>query len=158
MPGAADLDDVLDDPRVDAVVVATPPQTHHPLVKRALEAGKHVLVEKPLATTLADAAGARRRSPSARPRADAGPHVRLQPGRSTRSATLIRDGVIGEVYFVTSSRMNLGKYQRDGVVCDLAPHDLSILLYWLDEPVVQVVGVGAQRVPGRACPRRPSSR
>jgi predicted dehydrogenase len=45
---------------------------------------------------------------------------------------------VGDVYFVTSARMNLGKYQRDGVVCDLAPHDLSILLYWLDEPVVQV--------------------
>jgi len=47
-------------------------------------------------------------------------------------------GVMGEVYFVTSSRMNLGIYQSDGVVCDLAPHDLSILLYWLNEPVVQV--------------------
>jgi predicted dehydrogenase len=46
--------------------------------------------------------------------------------------------VLGEVYFVTSARMNLGKYQRDGVVTDLAPHDLSILMYWLDEPVVQV--------------------
>jgi len=51
---------------------------------------------------------------------------------------LIRDGVLGEVYFVTSSRMNLGKYQQDGVVRDLAPHDLSILLYWLDERVIQV--------------------
>ena len=51
---------------------------------------------------------------------------------------LLTEGVIGDVYFVTSARMNLGKYQRDGVVCDLAPHDLSILMYWLDEPVVQV--------------------
>ena len=40
--------------------------------------------------------------------------------------------MLGEVYFVTSSRMNLGKYQADGVICDLAPHDLSILLYWLE--------------------------
>ncbi len=51
---------------------------------------------------------------------------------------LIHDGTIGEVYFITSSRMNLGKYQADGVVTDLAPHDLSILLYWLEEPVTQV--------------------
>ena len=51
---------------------------------------------------------------------------------------LIDADVLGEVYFVTSSRMNLGKYQADGVICDLAPHDLSILLYWLDEPVVAV--------------------
>ncbi len=49
---------------------------------------------------------------------------------------LIRDGVVGDVHFVTSSRMNLGKYNGDGVVCDLAPHDLSILLYWLEQPVV----------------------
>ena len=51
----ANLDDVLRDPTVDAVIVATPPRTHHPIVKAALEAGKHVLVEKPLATTTADA-------------------------------------------------------------------------------------------------------
>ena len=51
---------------------------------------------------------------------------------------LIRDGVVGDIHFITSSRMNLGKYQRDGVVCDLAPHDLSILLYWLKESVVEV--------------------
>ena len=49
---------------------------------------------------------------------------------------LIGEDVLGEVYFVTSSRMNLGKYQPDGVICDLAPHDLSILLYLLDEPVI----------------------
>jgi predicted dehydrogenase len=47
-------------------------------------------------------------------------------------------GTLGEIYFVTSARMNLGKYQSDGVVCDLAPHDLSILLYLLDQRVVSV--------------------
>ena len=51
----ASFDEVLADPTVDAVSIATPPATHHPLAKRALEAGKHVLVEKPLATTAADA-------------------------------------------------------------------------------------------------------
>ena len=69
---------------------------------------------------------------------------------------LIQDDVLGEIYFVTSSRMNLGIYQRDGVVCDLAPHDLSILLYWLDEPVVQVTATGRERVPATTCPRRRS--
>jgi predicted dehydrogenase len=54
----------------------------------------------------------------------------------------IAAGTLGEVYFVTSSRMNLGKYQADGVICDLAPHDLSILLYWLDSPVVEVAATG----------------
>jgi predicted dehydrogenase len=51
---------------------------------------------------------------------------------------LIDSGELGELYFVTSSRMNLGKYQADGVICDLAPHDLSILVHWFQEPVVQV--------------------
>jgi predicted dehydrogenase len=55
---------------------------------------------------------------------------------------LIEEGVLGEIYFITSSRMNLGIYQSDGVICDLAPHDLSMLLYWLDQPVVQVTATG----------------
>ena len=56
---------------------------------------------------------------------------------------LIRTATIGDIHFVTSSRMNLGKYQVDGVVCDLAPHDLSILLYWLEQPVVEVAASGS---------------
>ena len=55
---------------------------------------------------------------------------------------LIRSGELGDVYFITSSRMNLGLYQSDGVVSDLAPHDVSIMLYWLNRPVVRVVASG----------------
>ena len=55
---------------------------------------------------------------------------------------LIRDDVLGDIHFITSSRMNLGKYQSDGVVCDLAPHDLSILQYWLDQPIMEVAAAG----------------
>ncbi len=55
---------------------------------------------------------------------------------------LIRSGELGDVYFITSSRMNLGLYQADGVISDLAPHDLSILLYWLDRPVTQIAVAG----------------
>jgi predicted dehydrogenase len=133
----AEVDAVLGDPAIDAVVVATPPRTHHPIVKAALEAGKHVLVEKPLATTAADA---RELVELADER-----ELVLMPGHTfvyspavNKVRDLIREDVVGEVYFVTSSRMNLGKYQPDGVVCDLAPHDISILLYWLDQPVVEV--------------------
>jgi predicted dehydrogenase len=137
-----DFEQVLCDDSVGAVIVATPPQTHYPLAKLALEAGKHVLVEKPLATRLehglelaniAKAAG-----------------LMLMPGHTfiyspavNTVRDLIREGVIGDIHFVTSSRMNLGKYQRDGVVCDLAPHDLSILLYWLDQPVVEIAASGS---------------
>src|SRR4051812_36499614 len=143
-PGApvfADLDELLADPSLDAVIVATPPHTHHPIVRAALEAGKHVLVEKPLATTSEDArdliAVADARGLTVMPG-----HTFLYSPPVNKVKQLIVDDVIGEIYFVTSSRMNLGKYQADGVICDLAPHDLSILLYWLDEPVASVAAAG----------------
>jgi predicted dehydrogenase len=65
-------------------------------------------------------------------------HTFLYSPAVNKVRDLINENAVGEVYFVTSSRMNLGNYQPDGVVCDLAPHDLSILLHWLDRPVVQV--------------------
>jgi len=137
----ADLADVLADDSVDALVVATPPRTHHAIVSAALEAGKHVLVEKPLATTSADAADLIELA--ARHRRTLMPgHTFVYSPPVNKVKELINAGVLGEVYFVTSSRMNLGKYQADGVICDLAPHDLSILLYWLDVPVVEVAATG----------------
>jgi predicted dehydrogenase len=137
VPVHTELDEVLGDDGIDAVLIATPPATHHALVKRSLEAGKHVLVEKPLATTSADALElvelADRQGLVLMPG-----HTFVYSPAVNTVRSLITDGVVGEVYFATSARMNLGKYQRDGVVTDLAPHDLSILMYWLDEPVVQV--------------------
>jgi predicted dehydrogenase len=137
-----ELDAVLCDHTVEAVIVATPPKTHYAIVKRALEAGKHVLVEKPLATRLCDA------EELADLAASSG--LVLMPGHTfiySPAVNAVRDlihtGVLGEIHFVTSSRMNLGKYQSDGVVCDLAPHDLSILFYWLDQPLIEVAASGS---------------
>ncbi|HTV21946.1 MAG TPA: Gfo/Idh/MocA family oxidoreductase [Polyangiaceae bacterium] len=137
-----DFEEVLTDDTVEAVVIATPPATHAPLAKRALLAGKHVLVEKPLATTLDDGLEL-----AALAKASA---LTLMPGHTfiyspavNTVRKLIAEEVVGEIHFATSSRMNLGKYQRDGVVCDLAPHDLSILLYWLKERVVEVAAYGS---------------
>jgi predicted dehydrogenase len=134
--------DVLDDPAVDAVSIATPPSTHYALVERALEAGKHVLVEKPLATTVAEAErlvdAADRRGLVLMPG-----HTFLYSPAVNKVRALIDSDELGEVYFVTSSRMNLGIYQPDGVINDLAPHDLSILLYWLERPVCMVSASGA---------------
>jgi predicted dehydrogenase len=137
-----EFDEILANPRVEAVAVATPPATHYPLVRQALEAGKHVLVEKPLATTAADAAElvalAERNELVLMPG-----HTFLYSPPVNKIRQLIDENVLGEIYFVTSSRMNLGKYQRDGVVLDLAPHDLSILCYWLDDRVVEVAAHGS---------------
>jgi predicted dehydrogenase len=136
-----ELDRMLADPHIDAVAVATPPATHHPLAKRALEAGKHVLVEKPLAVTSAEATELIELAREL--------DLVLMPGHTfvyspavNKVDQLIDEGVLGEIYFVTSSRMNLGKYQRAGVVQDLAPHDLSILIHWLGKPVVQATASG----------------
>jgi predicted dehydrogenase len=142
VPLVGDFDELLADDAIEAVVIATPPATHAPLAKRALAAGKHVLVEKPLATTLGDGLELAELAKLA--------GLTLMPGHTfiyspavNTVHRLIEEDVIGDIHFVTSSRMNLGKYQRDGVVCDLAPHDLSILLYWLKERVVEVAASGS---------------
>jgi predicted dehydrogenase len=137
-----ELDAILVDPAVEAVVIATPPQTHHALAKRALEAGKHVLVEKPLATRLEDAHELAEIAASVDRVLMPGHTFIYSPAVNT-VRELLHDGVIGDVHFITSSRMNLGKYNDDGVLCDLAPHDLSILLYWLGQPVVEVAASGS---------------
>ena len=101
-----------------------------------------MLVEKPLATKLSDGHELAELAKSS--------GLVLMPGHTfiyspavNAVRELIRNEVVGDIHFVTSSRMNLGKYQRDGVVCDLAPHDLSILLYWLEQPVVEVSASGS---------------
>jgi predicted dehydrogenase len=136
-----DFDELLLDPRVQAVSIATPPRTHYDLARRALEAGKHVMVEKPLATSVADA--------EALIELAAKVDRVLMPGHTfvysppvNKVRDLIRSGELGDVYFITSSRMNLGLYQSDGVISDLAPHDLSILLYWLGRPVTHIAAAG----------------
>ncbi len=137
-----ELDALLADPAIEAVVIATPPQTHHALAKRALQAGKHVLVEKPLATRLADAYELAELA-QAHERVLMPGHTFIYSPAVNAVRELIRGGVVGDVHFVTSSRMNLGKYNSDGVVCDLAPHDLSILLYWIEQPLVEVAASGS---------------
>jgi predicted dehydrogenase len=132
---------VLDDPAIDAVAIATPVATHYRLAKAALEAGKHVFVEKPLA-------GSAREAGDLVARADRLGLV-LMPGHTflySPPVNLIRDlirgGELGDIYFVSMSRVNLGIHQPDvSVVWDLGPHDFSILRYWLDEPPQRVSAV-----------------
>jgi predicted dehydrogenase len=140
-PVEHEFDTLLLDPRVQAVSIATPPRTHFELARRALEAGKHVLVEKPLATTAAHAEELIEIAARAERVLMPG-HTFVYSPPVNKVRDLIRSGELGDVYFVTSSRMNLGLYQPDGVISDLAPHDLSILLYWLDRPVTHIAVAG----------------
>lgn len=136
-----DFDGALTDDRIEAVAIATPPHTHHDLVSRALKAGKHVLVEKPLARSAEEAADLIALAEDL-DRVLMPGHTFLYSPSVNKVKALVDEGVLGEIYFVTSSRMNLGLYQRDGVVLDLAPHDLSILLHWLGKPLVEATANG----------------
>jgi len=114
-------------PLIDAVVVATPPTTHVSIALAAIRAGKHVLVEKPLATT---SAGARQLIDAAE---EQGVHVMAGHTFEYNSAVwklrdLVQSGELGELYYIDSARLNLGLYQPDvNVISDLAPHDISIV-------------------------------
>jgi predicted dehydrogenase len=141
IPCIRDYDAALADPDVEAVAIATPPHTHFELVRKALEAGKQVLVEKPLARTAGEAAELVALSEEVERVLMPG-HTFLYSPSVNKVKELIDEGTLGEIYFATSSRMNLGLYQRDGVVLDLAPHDLSILLYWMGKPIKEVTANG----------------
>jgi predicted dehydrogenase len=127
------LDSLLADTEIEAVAIATPVKTHHPIASAALNAGKHVFIEKPLAASSEEAIDlielAREKERVLMPG-----HTFLYspPVRTIRS--LIHSGEIGDVYFISTSRVNLGLHQPDvSVAWDLGPHDFSILRYWLDE-------------------------
>jgi predicted dehydrogenase len=129
---------------VDAVVVATPPTSHVPVALEAIAAGKHVLVEKPLATTTA---GGHRLIEAA---ADAG--VVLMVGHTFeynaavwKLRDLVQSQELGEIYYLDSARLNLGLYQTDvNVILDLAPHDVSIINHVLGRSPVAVQAWGSR--------------
>jgi predicted dehydrogenase len=136
--GVQDLDAVLEDRDIDAVVLATPVSTHYQLADRALHAGKHVFVEKPLAASGTEAAAlletAAQRGLVLMPG-----HTFLYSPPVDTIRALIESGELGDIYFVSSSRVNLGLHQADvSVVWDLGPHDFSILRYWLGETPARV--------------------
>lgn len=114
-------------PHVDAVVVATPPSTHVPLALQAIEAGKHVLVEKPLAPTSDGARLLDHAASAAGVVLMVGHTFEYNPAvRKLRE--LVQSKELGEVYYIDTARLNLGLYQNDvNVILDLAPHDISII-------------------------------
>jgi predicted dehydrogenase len=150
----ADYAAVLADPEVAAVAVATPAGTHLDIALAALRAGKHVLVEKPLASTYAD--GQRLVAEAEERRlALMCDHTYCYTPAVGRIREAVRSGELGEIHFVDSVRINLGLVQKDvDVLWDLAPHDLSILDFILPENVepVAVAAHGADPIgAGQAC-------
>lgn len=136
-------DDLLSDKGIDAVVISTPISTHCDLASRALARGKHVLVEKPMASTVAQAsrlvALADRRRLTLMV-----DHTFIYSGAVKTIKGLVQSGDVGDVYYYDSVRVNLGLFQQDvNVLWDLAPHDFSIMSHVLNAKPKTVWAVGA---------------
>jgi predicted dehydrogenase len=148
-PGArttSRFQDLLDDAELDAVVIATPVFTHVELATRSLMAGKHTFVEKPLATSSAAADGLVRLARARKRALMCGQTFLYSPAVRAVKA-MLDEGKLGDLYFISSSRVNLGLHQRDiSVIWDLGPHDFSILLFWLGELPARVRAVGRDSV------------
>ncbi len=143
-----DVCDLIDDPGIDAVAIATPVSTHYDLALRCLQAGKHVLVEKPLASDtmqvqhLMDVAQKRNLVLMV-------DHTFVYTGAVRKIRELVEAGGLGEIYYYDSVRVNLGLFQHDvNVLWDLAVHDLSIMDYVLPFRPCAVSATGLNHVPG----------
>jgi predicted dehydrogenase len=141
-----DVQQLLDDDDLDALVIATPVFTHYDLCSRSLLAGKHTFVEKPLANTATRAEDLVRLA-SVQERVLMCGHTFIYSPAVRAVKRLIEGGALGDIYFISSSRVNLGLHQRDvSVVWDLGPHDFSILLHWLGEAPTSVRAVGRDSI------------
>ncbi|NOY86855.1 MAG: Gfo/Idh/MocA family oxidoreductase [Deltaproteobacteria bacterium] len=133
-----DLDEVVNDPEIDAVAVATAVDLHFPLARRSLLAGKHTFVEKPMTSSsahsrelvdLADSRGLTLMTG----------HTFIYSAPVRRIKEIVDSGELGEIYYISSRRLNLGLFQKDiNVTWDLAPHDISIILYVFGSPPLSV--------------------
>lgn len=135
-------DDIFNNPAIDAVIIATPVFSHFTLAKQALLNGKHVLIEKPMTTTSAEAeeliALAQKNN-----KVLMVDHTFLYTGAVQKMKSLINNEEIGKINYFDSTRINLGLFQPDvNVLWDLAPHDIAILSYLLDEKPVSVNATG----------------
>ena len=138
----SDAMEVITSPNIDAIAVITPVWTHYELAKAALENGKHVFVEKPFTSNVAqgekliDLAVQK----NLRIMVD---HTFLFTGAVRKISQLLREGTLGKLYYYDSTRVNLGLFQHDiNVLWDLAPHDLSIMDYVIEGSPEAVVATG----------------
>ncbi len=143
-----DFRELLNDPAIDAIAIATPVHTHFELARAALHAGKHLWLEKPMtenvvqARELVDEAQRRRLTLLI-------DHTFIYTGAVAKMAEIIQAGELGRVYYYDSVRVNLGLFQRDvSVISDLAVHDFSILDHLLKEHPVAVSASGTNHFPG----------
>jgi predicted dehydrogenase len=125
---------VLEDPGVDGVIIATPAASHFSLAKQVLDAGKHVFVEKPLATKVVEVDELSRRAAGRKLVVMAG-HTFVYNPAVRYVKKLIDSGELGDLRYIYSQRLNLGRIRSDiDALWNFAPHDISIIQYWLGDP------------------------
>ncbi len=141
------IQEVLADPEVEAVIIATPASSHHSIAKRALESGKHVLVEKPLATSTSEADELAKLAQIHDKILMVG-HTFLYNAAVRYAKKLLDNEGIGQLYYIYSQRLNLGQVRSDvNAWWNLAPHDVSILLYLMNDQLpVSVSAVGVSYI------------
>jgi predicted dehydrogenase len=140
------FDELLNDPEIDAMVVATPVRFHYEMAKACLVAGKHVFIEKPMARTVVEGEELVALAESKGLVIMVG-HTFLFSPAVRRMKEIIDAGDIGEVHYISARRLNLGLFQKDiNVAWDLAPHDISIILHLLDEQPISVTCQGNSHV------------
>ena len=137
-----DAAEIMDNPQVDAVIIATPVSAHYKLAKKALLCGKHVLIEKPMTASVAEADELINLANSLGLTLMVD-HTFLYTGAVIKMKELIGNGSLGNMRYIDSTRINLGLFQHDiNVLWDLAPHDISILNYLISERPVSVNATG----------------
>ena len=122
---------------IDGVVIATPPKTHYSIAMEALSTGKNVFIEKPMTTDVDEAQAVFNLAKKMDKVLMVG-HIFLYVPEVIKIKEIIDSGELGEVVYIHASRLNLGKFQKSNVVADLAPHDISIFNYLLDDHVIRV--------------------
>lgn len=141
-----DFDDVLKDPAIEGVIVATRAETHFDVALKALENNKHVLVEKPMVKTMDDAHKLKKLADENKKILMVGHLLKYHPAFQELSR-ICHSGTIGTLYHIVSSRKNFGKiYHKDSALWDLGPHDLSMVLQIVQSPVKEVFAVARNLV------------
>ena len=137
-----ELGTVLENPAIDAVALATPVRTHYGFARKALENGKHVLVEKPIAASVAEAESLLELAAKRDLRLMVN-HTFIYTGAVRKMKEIVASGTLGDLYYLDSVRINLGLFQRDvNVLWDLAPHDIAIMDHLISEAPVSVCANG----------------
>jgi len=143
-----ELRDLLEDPAIDAIAIATPVRTHFELGMAVLRSGKHLWLEKPMTET-AEQATLLVEEAARRGRILFVDHTFVYTGAVQKMGEIVRSGELGIVYYYDSVRVNLGLFQRDvSVIADLAVHDFAILDYLLGEQPTAVSASGTNHFPG----------